>query len=74
MFSDEKQEVSVFRECCSDFPTYIREEDDAGEDEPRSDPVERSEGVGEVPNGEEKADELPGGENQAGRQAGALRG
>ena len=35
--------------------------------------MERSEGVGEVPDGEEEADELPGGEDQAGRQAGALR-
>ena len=51
----------------------IREEKDPGEYEPGAGPVEGSEGVGEVPNGEEEAEELPGGQDQAGRQAGALR-
>ena len=52
----------------------IREEENAGKDEPGARPVQWSEGVGEVPDGEQEADELPGGQDQAGREAGALRG
>ena len=54
-------------------PGNIREEEDPGEDEPGARPVKWGEGVGEVPDGEQEADELPGGEDQAGREAGALR-
>ena len=41
----------------------IREEKDPGEYESCASPVEGSEGVGEVPDGEQEAEELPGGED-----------
>ena len=52
----------------------IREEKDATKDESSSDPVKASEGVLEVPDGEEDTDELPDGEDQGGSEAGALGG
>ena len=52
----------------------VREEKDASKHEASPGPVEGGEAVVEVPDGEQEADELPGGEDEAGGEAGALAG
>jgi len=52
----------------------VAEEHDAAEDEARAQPVDRGEGVLEVPDGEEQGQELPEGEHECGGEGGALGG
>ena len=52
----------------------IREQESSSEDQPRAQPVVGSEGVVEVHDGEEKAEELPECDDQGDGETDALRG
>ena len=53
---------------------HIREHEGAAKDECSTQPVEAGEWVCKVPDGKEEGEELPQGNHQGHRQAGALRG